>query len=401
MRLWLIKDGKQYLLDGAVKELPDGIRDGYIRRAAESARRKEWKTTGEGAKFTGTYEPGCDAESRAPVNAFVAGFSEYNGAVYFSERIDGVSGIYKKISADDHSEAIAVSSNDRIYGAPDIFRHRLAVPVTQAGEAHIAVSDLPSFDLHIVTEGNTVESDPVWSRSEPDVLYFSSAGLPEGTPGERQEEASAIMTPASLMNAMNRPSSASRGPASLCRLDLRSGEFTTIFEDTGFDFVKPYAADDRSLYYIKRPYSQNAPRGGCLTDILMFPVRLVKSLFGFLSFFSLKYSGTPLSSGGTKAKQKDESQLFIDGNLINAEKELKANRNEKAPGIIPKSWELRKLSKDGRDELIRGGVLCYTIDENGKVVYSNGKFILRIDDSGEEKLAAGDGVSYMKYFDIQ
>ena len=41
-RLYFIKDGKHCLLNGGrVDELPDGILDGYVRRAAESARRSE------------------------------------------------------------------------------------------------------------------------------------------------------------------------------------------------------------------------------------------------------------------------------------------------------------------------------------------------------------------------
>lgn len=399
MKLYFIKDGKQFLLDKEPRELPDGIRDGYLRRTAESARRREWKVSGEGAKFTGVYEPGSDAESRvASVRAAVNGLAEYCGALYFSERIDDVSGIYKKISSDDRSEAIAVSSNDRVYLGLDIFRHRLAVSVMRAGEAHIAVGDLQSFDLSEVTEGHTLELDPVWSRTEPEVLYFSSAGLPEN-PGEPSEP---IMTPAALMSAMNRPKTAPRGPASLCRLDLRSGEFTALLEDERFDFVKPLSAPDGSLYYLKRPYgAEKQTSGGCLADLLMLPVRLARAVLGFFNFFSLKYSGSPLTSQGEKAKNRDAGQIFIDGNLINAERELKANSGDPSPGFIPKSWELRRL-KNGSDELVRGGVLCYTLAPDGNIVYSNGKYIIRrAPDGAEETLAKVDSATFLKYLDVE
>ncbi len=389
MKLWLVKDGKLAAVDGGVvNELPDGIRAGYTRRIIDSAKRREWKTTGEGAKFAGTFEPGADAESRAgSIRASVTGIAEYGGAVCFSETIDEISGIFKKVSADDNSEAIAVSSNDRIYAGLDIYRHRAATSISRAGESHIAVADLPSFDFSEVTEGHTVESDPVWSRTEPDVLYFSSAGLPEQT-GE--QPVGPMMTPAAIMNAMERPA-ASRGPAALCRLDLRSGEFTTLLEDDSFDFLKPFAAEDGSLYYIKRPYSVEKPNG-CLFDALMLPVRLVKSLFGFLSFFSLKYSGSPLRSGGVQAKGQDTGKIFIEGNLIDAERELKANRNDKAPGIIPKSWELRKRLPDGSDNLVARGVRCFSVGV--KVVYSNGKYLLTPDG---EVVAKCDGVSALRF----
>ena len=78
MKLWLVKDGKLAAVDGGVvNELPDGIRAGYTRRIIDSAKRREWKTTGEGAKFAGTFEPGADAESLADsIRASVTGIAE-------------------------------------------------------------------------------------------------------------------------------------------------------------------------------------------------------------------------------------------------------------------------------------------------------------------------------------
>ncbi len=398
MSLWLVKDGRQYILDGSLRELPDGIREGYSRRAADALSRREWKTTGEGAKFTGAYDPG-DASGRVVMSSAVCGFAEYDGAVYFSERINELGGIYKKLAPDDRSEAIAVSSNDRSYGGIDIFDGRLAAAVCRGAEAHIAVSELPSFDMSAVTEGNTIEADPVWSRVEPRVLYFSSAGLPEGS--ELEEAPMRMMTPADVINLMGQSASVEKGPSSICRLSLDSGEFTTLLEEDGFDFIRPLATSDGSLYYIKRPYqSSERSQKGCLSDILLFPVRIVKALFGFLSFFSIKYSGSPLSSGGSKAKQRDERQLFIDGNMIDAERELKANRNDPNPGVIPKSWELRRRQPDGRDELICGGVRCYTLEEDGCVVYSNGKHIIKLTEGGAKRLADGEGVTLIKRLGI-
>ena len=404
-RLYFIKDGKHCLLNGGrVDELPDGILDGYVRRAAESARRNEWKTSGEGAKFTGTYVAGADPQSRIQsIRASVNGLGEYGGALYFSERIDGVSGIYKKISSTDTSEAIAISSNDRAYLAFDMFDGRLAVSVMSAGEAHIGISSLPSFDIRTVTEGSSVELDPVWSRTERDMIYFSSAGLPQFDSSDMEE--APPMTPAAIMNAMN--SSAApvrRGPSSICRLKLSDGELETLLEDERFDFVKPFSAPDGSLYCVKKPYSAQSEGNnslGCAADILLLPVRLIKALFGFLSFFSIKYSGTPLSGGGIRAKNKDAGQIRIDGNLINAEKELKANAKDENPGIIPKSFELLRIAPDGTQTTLRRGVLCYTLDDAGNVVYSNGKYIIRLNaDGSETRLAAADGVTLLKYLPV-
>lgn len=394
MSLWLVKDNKQYLFDGTLRELPDGIREGYARRAEEALRRKEWKTTGDGAKFTGTYEP--TYREQLSINSSIGGFAEYNNAVYFSEQINEIGGIYKKTAPDDRTEAIAVSSNDRYYGGLDIFEGKLAVSVMLMNEAHIAFCRLPSFDLTQVTEGNSVDADPVWSKHEPEVLYFSSAGLPEGSTAS--EPVSPFMTPANIVDLMQlRASPLKKGPSSICRLDINSGELTTVLEDDCFDFIKPFSSPDGSLYYIKRPYSTgNETNRGCLSDILLLPVRLVRSLFGFLSFFSLKYLGSPLSSGGSRAKQKDDRQLFIDGNLIDAEAELRANRSDPLPGIIPKSWELRRITANNTDELVFKGVLCYTVDEKGRVILSNGKHLILLENGDVKRLADADGVTLIK-----
>ena len=138
-----------------------------------------------------------------------------------------------------------------------------------------------------------------------------------------------------------------RGPTSVCSIDTERGELTEILSDPEYDYTSPYSSFDGSLYYIKKPYSLGiAPNPlGILGDILLFPFRILRALFSFLNVFSATYSGKTLTKG-KNTKYKDEKKTFIDGNLINAEKELQENarKGEKFPGIIPRSWELHKLA---------------------------------------------------------
>ena len=126
-------------------------------------------------------------------------------------------------------------------------------------------------------------------------------------------------------------------------------------------------------------------------------VRLVGAFLGFLNVFSAKYSGKTLSRSDVKSR--DEKQLFIDGNLINAERELKKNakRGEKHPGIIPRSWELRRLSANGEDTLVRAGVTAFRVDDaTGDILFSNGSAIIKRDKDGkEEKILSADGVTFI------
>jgi hypothetical protein len=87
-----------------------------------------------------------------------------------------------------------------------------------------------------------------------------------------------------------------------------------------------------------------------------------------------------------KMKQKSEQELFIDGNVINAERTYNLNKQkgEKFPGLIPHSWELIKIDNYAKEQTcIKKGVLDYTICENGDILYSNGHAIIRL--SGEEE----------------
>ena len=131
----------------------------------------------------------------------------------------------------------------------------------------------------------------------------------------------------------------------------------------------------------------------------MLPFRLVGALFGFLNVFTAKYSGKTLSkSAGTKAR--NEEKMFIDGNLINAEEELRANRSrgEQNPGIIPHSWELRCRRADGEDVLIRRGAAAYRVDEaSGEILFSNGSAVIRITPDGkEEKILTAEKVTFIR-----
>ena len=139
--------------------------------------------------------------------------------------------------------------------------------------------------------------------------------------------------------------------------------------------------------------------GGWLCHLLsQARVILLRALFGFLNVFSSKYSGKTLSKSAG-VKQRNEEKLFIDGNLIHAEAELRANRSrgDRNPGIIPHTWELRCRRPDGTDELIRRGVMAYRTEDDGTVYISNGSAILRISpDGAEEKLSALGQVSFGK-----
>jgi len=386
--LYYIADGKMFVhSDNREVEIPSGVLRSYINKMRDSARRNEWKNSGEGAKFTGTFAPDVDVESRiASVHASVRSLGTDSGNLIYSLNIDGTAGIYRKYRLDNHDEGIVVSSGESVYTDFDILGNRMAVSASFAGESHIGVLDISTGECKFYTDGHSWDCEPVWSATESDVIYFCSSGLLVNN-SEKPETAAPASLPQLMMRLYADTGSSVKGPSSVCRLNIDAGTMDELLSDDSFDFVRPGSAPDGSVYYIRKPYRQTDSKShslGCLLDLLLFPFRLISSFFGFLNFFSMKYSGKTLSKSGN-VKQKDEGKLFIDGNLIEAEKELKANRSrgEKYPGIIPHSWELRRRKPDGTDELVRRGVIAYKIDnETGDIIYSNGSAVLCLSKDG-------------------
>lgn len=396
---YYLANGKMYkYADGSTAEIESEVLSSYYRKVRESAERNEWKYTGTGAEFTGTYRPGASAEdSIRAVQSFVHCIGEHRGDVIYSIDIDRTSGIYRKKQGES-GEGVVLSSATGAYHDFDVVGDLMVTSVSIAGESNIAVKQLTTGDMATYTEGHTVDSQPVWSRAERGKVYFCSAGLPEDA-----EPITVNDRPMSYNDMVNEMYSNTveqiKGPSSVCLLDVSHVTLDEILTDDKFDFLHPQDIADGTLYYIKRPYEQNEGDGalGCLADMLLFPFRIIGALFGFLNVFSAKYSGKTLSR--SNVKNRDEKKMMIDGNLINAEKELRdaQKRGEKNPGIIPRSWELRKFSTDGTDTLVRRGVVAFKAFDDGSLLVSNGNAILEIDpDGNEKKLTSARGVTLIR-----
>lgn len=397
---YYIRDGKMFRFDGEnSKEISSWVLDSYISKVKSRAEQNEWKYNGQGAAFTGTAMPHASASERvSSIFCRVNCVGEYKDNFLYSIDIDSTNGIYRK-SPDSESEGIVLCSSSTAYRSFDVKGDRLVASAAFAGESHIGVLDLKTGRFDTYTEGHVCDGSPVWSATESGKIYFCSAGLPENEKTAPEENA-APRGISQMVDEMYSSSSVTLGPSAICLLDINEGRLTELLSDNSYNYTSPQSMPDGSLYYIRKPYKHNSGGNsfGCLVDALMLPVRLFQALFGFLNVFSAKYSGKTLSR--SDVKRKDEGQMMIDGNLINAERELKENqrRGDKNPGIIPRSWELHRLDKNGVDILIRTGVAAYRVDsESGEILISNGSYILRIDAEGkEEKLLTADKVTFIK-----
>ena len=403
MNFKYISNGKMYEYNnGDINEISSGILDSYRTKVKDSAERNEWKYTGTGAAFTGTFRQGASADDAvSSIYSYVNCVGSHGGDIIYSLDIDNTNGIYRKPSgASSNEEGIVLCSSNISYRDFDIRGDLMVATSAFAGESHIGVLDMISKRFVTYTEGHSLDVTPVWSRVSANKIYFCCIGLPESS--APREEHQHMMSYGQILNEMYAPveRETNRGPSSICILDISRGTLDEILTDNKYDYTHPASTRDGSLYYIRKPYKPGANGRntlGCLVDTVMIPVRLFEALFGFLNVFSAKYSGKTLSR--SNMKKRDEGEMFIDGNLINAERELKENakRGDKNPGIIPRSWELRRLAPNGEDSLVRAGVTAFRVDEvTGEILFSNGSAIIKLDkDGNEEKIAKADKVTFI------
>lgn len=398
-RFLYLANGRLHLFrDGRSVELVSHMLDDYLTRVKDAARRNEWKYSGSGAAFTGTLRAGADAESSvAAVHSRVCCVARHGNDLLYSLEIDRTCGIYRKYAEDAGKEGIVLSSGDNAYRDFDVCGDRIVLTSAFGGESHIGVMPLGSSMPNIYTEGATWDSAPVWSAHHPDQIYFCSAGLPVQESEKPTAPPTSYGEMAQQMYTAHAAASRPLGPTAICLLDIASGTMDELLSDGRYDYTHPQSTPDGALYYIRKPYRVETRRANPL-GCLFVPFRLIGALFGFLNVFSAKYSGKTLSKGGD-VKQRDEGQMFIDGNLINAERELQANRKrgEAEPGIIPHSWELRRREADGRDTLVRAGVVAYRVLPSGDILLSNGSAVLCRDAEGKErKVLSAQKVTFIR-----
>ena len=98
------------------------------------------------------------------------------------------------------------------------------------------------------------------------------------------------------------------------------------------------------------------------------------------------------TGGNNPAKKKDVNagKVFIDGNLVDADKTYKENERKKSDyaGIVPDSWQFIKREKDGTETVLAKSVISFDLLPSGGVLYTNGRHIVKIEDGKKEKLCS-------------
>jgi hypothetical protein len=341
----------------------------------ESIHRKNaWKTEGMGAAFQGlSTNPGPDLEeinARATVNGLA--FAK-DGKIVYSIAVESYSGMFLKNPKDDtEAEGHIIHDNKTRFLNLDYQQETDEIVVSVQDcpwERHLALFESKTSRYRKVTEGDCFDENPVWGKRASRSIYYDSAGVGKDGEGRFLELSEKVIN----------------------RLDLDSGTICELVTVPKHDCFLPKVDSEDTLYFIKRPHEKLGSKRMTFKDTLLIPYRLGRAIYSFLQFFSMRYTGEPLSTAGpdpTKAKRKDPKEMFINDNMINAEQALKENREkgDSFPGIAPRSWELTRLEKDGSLTCLKKGVIDFDLGLNGEIVFSNGKYLLRQDRECKEKV---------------
>lgn len=361
--------------NGVITEYPCDFYNKYVTTIEKMAKKDQWKYQGVGANFRGDfYEP----EKISLKNSYFNSIDAFkDNKVLFSVTINDVSGIFiKDLSADKDSEAHVIHSQEQSYSgsAPDLTFSKIATSIKEDYyTSHLALFNLESNDFTSLTAGDCYDFDSTFSNKSPDDILFATKGVGRDSDGD-------FVT---------------YSPSSICRYNLNLMEVEEVISEDKFSFVKPKEDSNGNLYYVKRP-SNTEKRGGghIIIDILLIPYRILEAIITFIETFIMMFTGKGFSKNSkskssTKTANKRPDELFIEGNLINVDKEYKNNLKHKDAyaGYAPRSWQLIKRS-DNNQTVIANGVIDYDLASDGNIVYTNGKHVILVTADGKtEKLA--------------
>lgn len=363
MKIIYISDNKIYkCTDGIITELSSERAQHYKSTVSEIRRNKEWKHSGTGAQFMGTAAPSGNESIFVSIN----GIADDGTGLVYSIQLGEMGGIYRKNpDKPEAAEEHIFTGMNRDIGSISIKNGKIAA----CSNGHLSIFDMKG-NFEDITDGDSIESQPCWSADD-DRIFCSTAGI-----ARNQYGAPAAYSPRSIM-----------------AVDLNAGSMEELFADEKYDFLRPSNDSSGNFYYIRQPYKVPEEKNPLWKDVLLFPVRIIKALLGFLNAFSVLFGGESLRSGrkqgDVKTKEKSDRELFFEGRLLEVEKNEKENtaKGEKNPGIFPLSRVLVRIAPDGTETVLKRGVMDYAVLPDGSIICSNGRSLLHITDSGEELIA--------------
>lgn len=354
--------------NGRLTQHESDVFNRYISVSIRESEKDKWKYSGFGAQFRGdAIEKLRYDQSNEKILGETTSVSFINeNTVNYSVFVNNLSAVCTKdLSAEKDSEGHIIHATDRIFKGSSEQNGKLALSVSDDGiTAHIAIFNKNTDDYSLVTDGDSLDFDPAYSERENGKILFASKGAGRDGDGNFIEYS----------------------PSYILSYDEFTGNIEEELSDPAYSFIKPKEDENGNLYAIKKPVKDKR-KSNLLLDIILIPWRLLTAIYYFLESFTRAFTGknfTDKSPNPAKNNKKSSREIFIDGNLIYADEELKKNIKHKDDfaGIIPRSYELIKRSPDGKVTTVKKGVIAYAPLKDGSVIAGNGKYLLKISADG-------------------
>lgn len=290
------------------------------------------------------------------------------GQIFYALEAAQVGGLFQYDLERNRETRLFHNSEFRVGDLDFSPQHRLiaCIKTYPTGISNLATMAMDGMRPLDVTEGDSIDLAPRWVAGETKALVYQSAGV------SRNSEGYVL----------------ARAPFTIEKLDFSQQTVTTLADDPKSDLLGPQIGPDGQLYYIRRPYKrmgQSVDLVQFLKDLLLIPLRLAHAIFQFLSVFTQSFTGKPLITAGTN-QPVERKFIRAWGDWISPENLPKRHAGDgDAPGLVPRTWQLVRQGQTGTPEVLADGVLTYTVQTDGQVVYTNGSGIYSLKSGGERQ----------------
>ncbi len=238
-----------------------------------------------------------------------------------------------------------------------------AAIVMEGGNVNIELLNSEGAYKQTLTAGDSRDCNPSFSKTNNRVVLYQTAGIARGEDG--------------FVIAY--------GPEAIHKIRIDTGEITELLSDYKYDYLLPKDDANGDVYCIRRPYQQPyyISPWTVLVNILTFPFRFIIAIVNFLNAFTKLFNAKPPRPAGPDIRPPIENKYInVLGRTINFAKLQKSTKSIDNASLVPRSWELVKLSKDGQLQIISRKVSSFDIDNDGNIHLTNG---FRVDELAREQ----------------
>jgi hypothetical protein len=360
LRYAFISDGRLYLCDNdsSIKEIESKFANEKAEIADRTKSRQGWKVKGEA--FGGPFSSSMIWGNQSSITPYVKfrfrniGFEDQN-TLYYLLSNNFVTGLFKYTIDENYEQRLFHKQEMFVLGIDysPVLKQFVISTVAEDRSAGLELLDEQGSYVQGLTGGDSKDSNPYFSRQNPDRVFYQSAGI------VRDENGFMLMY----------------GPEAISSVDMKTGEVSVCLSDDKYDYLLPKDDSEGNLYCIRRPHQGPRYRSiwKTLWNIVSFPVRFIIAVVNFLEAFTKLFNQKPFQHAGPDFGQPIQNKyLNVLGQTIDLARIKRSLRNPDNVSLVPRTWELIRISKDERMEIIAQKVSYYDIDADNKIHITNG-----------------------------